>query len=235
MITLRSIPASVLEGKVLEGKVLEGKVLGGKKSRDSKVVPIKGGGGVIEGISVECHIYDKIHEAGSFPDRASSHEVPIQETVSWPIKWLLEFLRLTYYNKNFYGNFKNQLQAATRASIGGVGFDQEAKLARVENDRFVDAIAFLQSGVLYVREKRIKREVQKFLTKSSGKHFSKNKDTLRTELGSEIIGKSLGRLPFVTRKGHLVLSSEHVERGDVVAVIKGGGGASSFYYAQDTG
>ena len=42
-----------------------------------------------------------------------------------------------------------------------------------------------------------------------------------TRLSSEIIGKSLGRLPFVTRKGRLVLSSKHVKPGDVIALIKG--------------
>lgn len=40
-------------------------------------------------------------------------------------------------------------------------------------------------------------------------------------LGSEIIGKSLGRLPFITRKGHLVLGAEYIKRGDFLALIKG--------------
>jgi hypothetical protein len=31
----------------------------------------------------------------------------------------------------------------------------------------------------------------------------------------------LGRLPSVTRKGHLVLGPEYVKRGDFVALIKG--------------
>ncbi|KAH9216665.1 hypothetical protein DL95DRAFT_424437 [Leptodontidium sp. 2 PMI_412] len=58
----------------------------------------------------------------------------------------------------------------------------------------------LENNIKYIKGNNIKRGVQ---------------------LGSEIIRKSLGRLPFITRKGHLVLSSEYVKQGDVVALIKG--------------
>ena len=39
--------------------------------------------------------------------------------------------------------------------------------------------------------------------------------------GSEIIGKNLGRLPFIIRMGQLVLSFEYAKRGDFVALIDG--------------
>ncbi|RFU25792.1 hypothetical protein B7463_g10560, partial [Scytalidium lignicola] len=39
-------------------------------------------------------------------------------------------------------------------------------------------------------------------------------------LSSEIMGKSLGRLPFISKKGYLILGSEHIKRGDVIALIK---------------
>lgn len=55
--------------------------------------------GVIGGISVMCHVYDEIYKVGSFPSRVSSHEVPILETYLWPVQWLAEILRLTYYDK----------------------------------------------------------------------------------------------------------------------------------------
>ena len=35
------------------------------------------------------------------------------------------------------------------------------------------------------------------------------------------MGKSLGRIPFVTQKGHLGLSSERVKQGDKIAIIAG--------------
>ncbi|KAA8617557.1 hypothetical protein PtrSN002B_005790 [Pyrenophora tritici-repentis] len=42
-----------------------------------------------------------------------------------------------------------------------------------------------------------------------------------TGLGTEIIGKSLERVPSITKKGHLVLGYEGTKRGDVVALISG--------------
>lgn len=41
------------------------------------------------------------------------------------------------------------------------------------------------------------------------------------QLALEILGKSLGRLPFVTQKGHLGLSSDRVMKGDVIVIIAG--------------
>ena len=41
------------------------------------------------------------------------------------------------------------------------------------------------------------------------------------QLASEIVGKSLGRLPFVTRNGHLGLSSDRIMKGDKIAIIAG--------------
>jgi hypothetical protein len=48
-----------------------------------------------------------------------------------------------------------------------------------------------------------------------------SRTSIFSRLGSEIIGKSLGRLPFITRKGHLVLGPEYAELGEFVALIKG--------------
>jgi hypothetical protein len=57
----------------------------GVESRHSEITIVQKDG-VIDGISVVCHVYDEIYEVGSFPNRASSHEVPLSETFLWPIK-----------------------------------------------------------------------------------------------------------------------------------------------------
>ena len=64
----------------------------------------------------------------------------------------------------------------------------------------------------------MKFDVQQFLATEATKE---GKTLLDIKLSNEINGKSLGRLPFVTRKGHLVVSSEHVKRGDFIALVKG--------------
>ena len=58
---------------------------------------------------MDCHIYDEIHEVGSVPDRASSPEVLLEETFSWPAKWLVEILRLTYQRRQLYVHFSDRL------------------------------------------------------------------------------------------------------------------------------
>lgn len=98
--------------------------------------------GAIEGILVECHIYDEIYMIGSFPDRASNHEVPLWKTSSWLVQWLVEILRLKYY-KQHYGDFSDRLRAAAKTSIGGVGYSKATQLVRVGDDRFLSAVILL--------------------------------------------------------------------------------------------
>lgn len=77
----------------------------------------------------------------------------------------------------------------------------------------------VRNGVRYVTGKQFKLDVQQFLANQAVKDIVHGGTILGTRLGSEIIGKRLGRLPFVTRRGHLVASSGYVEPGDIVALI----------------
>ncbi|KAK5072358.1 hypothetical protein LTR70_010423 [Exophiala xenobiotica] len=177
--------------------------------------------GSADRISVVCSVYDSIEAAGSFPSRVSSHEVPVPETDTWPQKWLVEILRLTYYNKQRFVNFDDRLRAAARTSIASVGFNQEARPGRVEDSRFPDAVVLLKNGVHLITEDHIRSEVRRFLADQAVPKLAQGKTMVKTRLSSEIIGKSLRRLPFTTAKGYLVMTSEHVKRGDVIALIKG--------------
>ena len=177
--------------------------------------------GKIEGISVVGCVYDEIFEVGFFPGRACSREVPILETYSWPVEWLAEILRLTHHKKRSYGNFNDCLRAAVRTSIGEVGYNNDARLVRVGDDRFLEAVILLQNGLQFIKDHGIKKDFQQLLANPAIKERIRGKVAPRERLGSEIIGKSLGRLPFITEKGHLLLSSEYVMRGDLIALIKG--------------
>ncbi|KFY29320.1 hypothetical protein V491_00098 [Pseudogymnoascus sp. VKM F-3775] len=192
----------------------------GVDSRHSKVT-ITQKDGIIGGISVMCHAYDEIYEVGTFPNRISSHEVPLLETFSWPKRWLAEIFRLTYCIKQGYADFSDRLRAAARTSIGGVGYNQDKQLVRVQDDRFLEAVCLLRDGMKYIKRNEIKLGVQRLLADSAIRDKVKRRMTGHRQLGSEIIGKSLGRLPFITKKGHLVLSSEYAKQGDFVALIGG--------------
>ncbi|KAL3417252.1 Heterokaryon incompatibility protein 6, OR allele 5 [Phlyctema vagabunda] len=192
----------------------------GVQSSHSKVTAIRRKG-AIEGISVECHVYDQIFEAGSFPGRISSHEVPLEETSSWPVKWIVEILRLTYQERQLYVDFSDRLHAAARTSIGGVGYNQDTELVRVRDDRFTDAVVLLENGIKHIEGNHIKLGLQQLLKNRVHEDNLNSRTSILSRLGSEIIGKSLGRLPFITWKGHLVLGPEYAEAGDFVALIKG--------------
>jgi hypothetical protein len=172
------------------------------------------------GISVMGHIYDVIYQVGRFKGRADSKVVPLEETFSWPSEWLLEIVRLTYCTRNKYKRFTDRVRAAGRTSIGDVGYDENAHLARIGNFRFTDAAVLVQRGNKRISNKRIKAEVARFLASQTVKDFLKVTSGRKIQLDSEIIGKSLGRLPFIT-KGHLGLSSVHIVSGDIIAVFLG--------------
>lgn len=192
----------------------------GPEPQHPSVTIVRKDGG-IEGISVICQIYDKIYAVGSFPGRSSSHEVPILETFSWPTEWLVEIIRLTYLRERDYQNFGDRLRASARTSIGEVGFDRGRRLTRVGESRFHDAVCLLQSGARHVKQSYIKSEIEKYLDDNGIRDMSMDSIGANQRLGSEIMGRSLRRLPCVTNKGHLVLSSEHVNQGDVIALIRG--------------
>ncbi|KAF1809849.1 putative heterokaryon incompatibility protein 6, OR allele, partial [Eremomyces bilateralis CBS 781.70] len=93
-------------------------------------------------------------------------------------------------------------------------------LARVRDDCFFGAVDLLQNGIKYITEHQIKRKVYQLLA-NKATQLEARASAAHVKLDSEIMGKSLGRLPFITREGNLVLSSEHVKRGDFIALIRG--------------
>jgi hypothetical protein len=173
------------------------------------------------GISVMGHIYDEIYQVSRFNNRVDSRVVPLKETLSWPSEWLLEIVRLTYCTRNKYKRFIDRVRAAARTSIGDVGYDENAHLARVGDLRFADAAVLVQRGSKHISNKLIKAQVDRFLASQTVKDPLNITPGRKLQLDSEIIGKSLGRLPFVTRKGHLGLSSVHIVSGDTIAVVLG--------------
>jgi hypothetical protein len=179
--------------------------------------------GALKRISMKACQYDIIYEVGRFADRTNSREVPLSQILSWPVEWLLEILRLSYCSeeKKGYKGFHDRLCASGRSSIGDVGFNQNGGFERVGNARFADAVILLQSGLRLNKKLRFQHEAQRFM-ESQGESSRVRRGVMNeVQLASEIVGKSLGRLPFVTRNGHLGLSSDRIMKGDKIAIIAG--------------
>jgi hypothetical protein len=172
-------------------------------------------------ISIKAHLYDKIYQVGRFPGRTNSKEVPLSQTYSWPIDWLVEIMRLSYCKRKDYKGFHNRLRASARTSIGDVGWNLDGELERVGNARFADAVILLRDGLQLIGNAHFRREAQHFIRTQTIKGELGYKIGNDLQLALEIMGKSLGRLPFVTQMGHLGLSSEHVMQGDTIAIIAG--------------
>lgn len=192
----------------------------GQKSPHPTITAIRESGG-IQSLSITCHIYDKVNSIGIFKNRVPSDPVPLDETTTLPVEWLSEILNLSLSEKKRYETFEDRLRASTRTSIGGVGFGPDMRLTKIKEGRFDDAICLLQRGIGYVKPPHLKSRLEKFFNDRGVKKGHRDWAIANQRFGSEIIGKSLGRIPCITTKGHLALCSEHVEQGDIVALIPG--------------
>lgn len=172
-------------------------------------------------LSFDGYVYDKIYKVGQFPRRLSSNEVPILETFSWPGEWLIEILRLTYQSKHNFSTFEERLRAVARSSTGGTAFLRTARLSRAGDSRFDEAAFLLQNGINNIKDKYIKSEAQRFLANEGLKQRLRHMNMLYLHLSKEIIGRSPKRLPFITSKGHVCVSTDNIQEGDCVTIIRG--------------
>lgn len=177
--------------------------------------------GEIQGLSVMCHIYDMVNAVGVFQNKVASDPVSPLETLTWPVKWLSEIVNLSFSVKERYETFEDRLRASARTSIGGVGFGPNLRLTKIKDGRFDDAICLLQGGIKYIKPTHLRSRLERFFNGQGMEGRQQDWLLANKRLGSEIIGKSLGRIPCVTAKGHLALCSEHVEQGDIVALVPG--------------
>ncbi|KAI0427763.1 HET-domain-containing protein [Xylaria sp. FL1042] len=174
----------------------------------------------IHGISLQGYICDEVHSVGSFPSRRSSWDVPLEETSSWSEEWLVEVLRLTYQTKRKFPSFRERLHAVARASVGGMIRDRDTRgnLIRTNESILWEARCLLQKSRCRIKDRHMKIEVCKFLERAVFQ--DKPCDTL-THISSDINGRSLKRLPFITRAGRLGLGYDNIKPGDVVAILGG--------------
>lgn len=180
--------------------------------------------GHVEALLLQGQIYDVVRGTGYFPYRITSHEVPLGETRSWPITWLLECLRLSYQADGQYDSFEHRMRTIARTCVGGIGIIGTQVFTKLREERFEDAVVLLNQALAQGYDSSYS-EAHGFLKGNKARGIINNNSyevrSLDVPLASNIIGRSLGRLPFVTRKGHLGLSTEHVQVGDKIAIIKG--------------
>jgi hypothetical protein len=175
---------------------------------------------VIDEISVPCHVYDKIHQVGVIP------RLPVTGTCIRPFDWLYVLLRLTYKIPNAYVEFQHRLRAVVRTSCGGITSGYHELLERAEDDRLdarcLEALRILQQGMHNVEQQVVRRELEDFsANKKVQRSIQEEAEKVTGYLFMDYMRISGKRAPFVTKKGHPGVSSRHVRRGDIVALVYG--------------
>jgi hypothetical protein len=174
----------------------------------------------IDGISVPCHMYDKIHQVGEVP------RVSVTGTCIRPFDWLYVLLRLTYEITDAYVEFQHRLRAVVRTSCGGITSGCDELLVRAKDDRLdarcLEALHILQQCIHNVKQQVARRELEEFSANNQvPRSIQKEAEKITGYLCMDYMRISAKCAPFVTKKGHAGLSSRHVRQGDIVALVHG--------------
>jgi hypothetical protein len=183
-------------------------------------VTILRSGEVIDGILVPCQVYDKVHQVGEIP------RFPGTETCISSFDWLYVLLDLTYKITNAYVEFRHRLRAVVRTSFEGITSGYDKLLERAKDDcldaRCLEALHILQQGMHQIERQVVRSELKQYsASQQVPRWIQKEAGELKGLLFNDYMRISAKRAPFVTNKGHPGLSSRHVKRGDLVALVHG--------------
>jgi hypothetical protein len=164
-------------------------------------------------ISILASIYDEVFQVGNIP------RMPVTGTCIDPVHWLYEILRLTYVARDIYADYSDRLRAVIRSSHAAIGYGEDASLERV--DRYLDALPILRSGTCAVVRHDIRCNLQHFFSCKTDEDTFYLASADPSRVFHDFMRITPGRSPFVTKKGHLGLTSHCVRQGDLVAVFSG--------------
>jgi hypothetical protein len=171
-------------------------------------------------VLVSSLIYDEVHEIGAtwadfYPLRDPRYSPFV------PAKRLLaELVRLSCLRGKLYKNIKERISAAARTVTAELGFNHNGSWERIGNQRYHIAASLLMISTMIPNETMLlKLGLGKFIKEE------RIQSAIDTPIASKYIGeleaKSRGRKPFVSANGHLGLGPDHIEPGDVIAVVLG--------------
>ena len=164
-------------------------------------------------VTLRAAMYDEVLHVGEV-DR-----LPATGTCMRPVFWLYELLRLTYDVRDLYKDFNDRLRAVTRTSHAATGYGRDASLERV--DRYFDALPMLKNAIHAVSRPDMRKGLKRFFASKDGRNALKKSQAKPSRLCHDIVRASPGRSPFVTKKGHLGLTSQFVRQGDIIALVGG--------------
>jgi hypothetical protein len=174
-------------------------------------------------VTISGFIYDELLETGATWATWAEFE-PLENPISHPFvvakKRLVELLRLSILRGKVYKTQKERICGAARTATAEIGYDETGKWARIGNKRYDTAAFLLTNQINDGSDERLLSSELLALIMSNHPQATCNLVDVGKYCG-EIEAKAHGRKPFVTKKGHLGLGLDHVEPGDVVAVLIG--------------
>jgi hypothetical protein len=125
------------------------------------------------------------------------------------------FMKLSSIRNIYYKNLTDRVRAAARVATAGLFRKDSRTYIRSRDERFHDALTLLRAPLPDDYFGTI-------LSRLGLEKLGPYGETNLVGFCAEMRPQSLGRTPFVTRKGRLGLGPESVQPGDSVAVFGGG-------------
>ncbi|PQE19335.1 heterokaryon incompatibility protein [Rutstroemia sp. NJR-2017a BVV2] len=167
-------------------------------------------------VTISGFIYDKLREAGAIWAAFEPLENPIPHPFVVAKKRLVELIRLIILRGEVYSTLKKHICGTARTATAEIGYDETGN----GNKRYNTAAFLLTNQVNDSPDERLlSSELLALIMSNEAPTTCNLVDT--TKYYGEIEAKASGRKPFVTKKVYLGLRLDHVEPGDVVAVLIG--------------
>jgi hypothetical protein len=182
--------------------------------------PLLNSVGATTSVSVSGFVYAEVHEAGATWAEFYPLKDPKRLRFVLAKRLLAEVVRLRFLQGKLYKDVKDRIRAAARTVTAEIGFTNNGSWERIGNQRYYAAASLLAIFVNDPDETELLNAGFLELIKSGGLQLAIDPAVAERYIG-EIKVKARDRKPFVTTKGHLGLGPDHVEPGDVIAVLIG--------------
>lgn len=136
-----------------------------------------------------------------------------------PVEWLDVMLQLAYYVEKPYLDVKERMQTAARASHAGMRIGKNNMLQRA--CEFPEALTILEEAYQSCAENGGFPEFQNGLIEQIFKYRIMKFPLHMHQMSGEILRISDCRVPLITKKGHLGISSMSVKEGDLIVLVSG--------------
>jgi hypothetical protein len=169
-------------------------------------------------------VYDEVYDVGVTWEEFRLKDSKSPQTVL-ARRLLIELIRLSFLQAELYKNDKERIRATARTATAEMGLSDNDRWGRIGNPRYYHAASLLMTSIndpdeTKFADARFLGLIKSELVKSGGLQLATDR-VFRERYIGEIEAIASCRKPFVTVKGHLGLGPDHIELGDMIALLIG--------------